>query len=180
MRQTLAILLTILLLVPAAPAQTPHDWNQVEKLKLDDPILIKLWNGEKVRGDFISVSDDQMRLGAYDRHSFGAIRLREINRADIHRVELVRRDQHLPNPKKWAIGGAIVGGAAGVGLGIHRDSTEEPSTCGHGCWLLDGAVGAGGGYMAGLFASIGALIFHAFRHNRLVYEDTTSRSPHIH
>lgn len=179
MRQTLAILLTILLLVPAAPAQTPHDWNQVEKLKLDDPILIKLWNGEKVRGDFISASDDQMRLGAYDRISIGAIRLREINRADIRRVELVRSDQHLPNPKNWAIGGAIVGGAAGVGLGIHRDNTE-PTACEDRCWLLDGASLAGLGAIAGLFSSAFVTIGHLFRRNKLIYEDTTAHIPQIH
>ena len=179
MRQSLAILLSIFLLVPTSPAQTSHDWNSVDKLKLDDPILIQLWSGEKIRGDFISVSDDQMRLGAYDRISIGAIRLREISRADIHRIELVRRDQNLPNPKKWAIGGAIVGGAAGVGLGIHRD-ISEPTACQHACWFVDGAIGVGGGYIAGLIGSVGALIFHAFRRNKLIYEDTTAHTPHIH
>ena len=179
MRQTLAILLTIFLLVPAAHAQNPHDWTQVDKLKLDDPILIKLWNGEKVRGDFISVSDDQMRLGAYDRHTFGAIRLREINRADIRRVELVRRVQHLPNPKNWVIGGAIVGGAAGVGLGIHRDFSE-PSACGHACWLVDVAAAAGLGALAGLMAGGLVGIGRLFRRNKLIYEDTTAHISQIH
>ncbi|HKW89629.1 MAG TPA: hypothetical protein VJN21_12840 [Candidatus Acidoferrales bacterium] len=176
MRQALAFLLSILLTPVIALPQPAHEWNAVAKLALDDPVLVVLWAGEKVRGEFISASDDVLRLGAYEPHTYGAIRLREINRADIRRLELVRRDRHLPNPKKWAIGGAIVGGAAGVGLGIHRDITE-PTACGHACWLVDGATGAGGGYMAGLFTSALVLIGHQFIRNKLIYEDRSARPP---
>lgn len=179
MRQTLAILLTILLLVPAAPAQTPHDWNQVEKLKSDDPVLVLLWTGEKLHGHLINASDDELQLGAYIPYEYGVTYFREINRADIHRIELVRSDQHLPNPKNWASGGAIVGGAAGVGLGIHRDNSE-PTACQHACWLLDGASLAGLGAIAGLFSSAFVTIGHLFRRNKLIYEDTTAHIPHIH
>lgn len=179
MRQTLAIVLSILLLVPGAPAQTRHDWSNVENLKPYAPVIVQLWTGEKVSGQLISVRDDGLRLAAYVPFQFGATYLREISRADIRKLELDRKDQNLPNPRSWAIGGAIVGGATGVGLGIHRDKTE-PSTCGHACWLLDGAAGAGGGYMAGLMVSAGALVFHAFRHNKLIYEDTTAHSSQIH
>lgn len=178
MRRTLAILLSIALLAPVASGQTAHEWSNVEKLKPDAPVLIQLWTGEKVRGHFIDVSDDVLGLAAYDYSSFGATYLREINRADIRKIELVRRDQGLPNPKSWAIGGAIIGGAAGVGLGIHRD-INEPTACGHACWLIDGLAGAGGGYMMGLITSAGTLTIHAFRHNKLIYEDRTAHRSHI-
>src|SRR5579864_8802738 len=177
MRRTLAILLSILLLVPGAPAQTLHDWSNVEKLKQDAPVLIQLWTGEKVRGHFINVSDDILRLAAYDFSSYGDTYLREISRADIRRIELVRRDQNLPNPRSWAIGGALIGGAAGVGLGIQRDISEKPA-CGGACWFLDGAAAAGLGAMTGLMAAGVVEIGHVFRHNKLIYEDGTMHRLH--
>lgn len=171
-----AILAAILVVVPAAPAQSVRDWNNVQKLKLEDPILIRLRSGEKVRGEFVEVLDDRLQIAAFVPFQYDVRNLREINRADIRKIELVRRDQHLPNPRTWAIRGAIVGGAAGVGLGIHRD-ISEPTACGHACWFVDGVGGAGGGYMVGLISCATVGIAHLFRHNRLIYEAKTAPAP---
>lgn len=178
MRQTIAVLLAIFLLVPAAPARTPGDWSSVEKLTADAPLVVALWTGERIRGHFLSASDDALRLAAYDLSIRGSTYLREIGRAEIRKVELVRRDQNLPNPNSWAVRGALIGGTIGVGLGIHRDITES-SACEHACWLVDGAAAAGLGAMAGLISSGFVGIGHIFRHNKLIYEGSTPQRTHF-
>jgi hypothetical protein len=179
MRKILAVLLSVQLLVPVASARTIHDWSNLEKLELDDPLLVVLQTGEKIRGHFIRISEETLSLGVSVPSQFGATYLREIVRADIRKIELVRRAQNLPNPRTWVIGGALIGGAAGVGLGIHRD-ISEPTACGHACWFLGGAAGAGLGVLAGLMAAAIVGIGRMFRRNKLIYEDTTRHGPRIH
>jgi hypothetical protein len=107
MRKILAVLLSVQLLVPVASARTIHDWSNLEKLELDDPLLVVLQTGEKIRGHFIRISEETLSLGVSVPSQFGATYLREIVRADIRKIELVRRAQNLPNPRTWVIGGAL-------------------------------------------------------------------------
>jgi hypothetical protein len=148
MCRTAAILVLMLVLAPVTRAGVSRSWNNVEKLKPGAPIAVMLWNGGKIRGLLVSAGDRGLRIDVYARFPVGTSRVRDVSRRNIRKIVLVRAEQNLPGPASWAKRGAMVGGAAGVGLGVH-DDIKYRSSCGGICWLIDGAAGAGLGYWAG-------------------------------
>ena len=176
MRRTIAAVLCVLLSAQILPAQGSHDWSTVEKLKRRTPVLVVLWSGERVSGRIVRADKNGVELAERVRWDPGTGALREIRRRDIRTVERVRRDENLPNPRTYMVGGAVVGGAAGLGIGIYRDKRDK-SVCRGACSIVDTAAGATLGFLGGSIVGLTVGVGHVLRRNVVVYEDNSQRPP---
>jgi hypothetical protein len=167
MRKVLATLFAVLLFAPALFARAKQDWEHVEKLKPGTPVLISLWSGETISGRVAAVSPTELQLKTADPEDVGIYQLQEFGHANIRRVVRLRRP-NLPNPERWMLTGALIGGGVGLTAGAIHDVTHHDNYN----WF----TGAFGGAVLGFFGSCAVLagvgvveLFH--HHNTLVYED---------
>jgi len=169
MRCILATLLAILMFTPELPARSSHDdWNKVMKLKSGTPVLISLWNGERLGGRIESVTDAGVELDDPDRSSAHGSWQRQIDRSSIQQIARTH-EAHLPNPRKWM----AIGAAGGAGTAITVGAITEPKATFSGKWLLDGFAGAVLGFIGSCvvvaIVSTGALVRNTHQ-NRIIYE----------
>jgi hypothetical protein len=169
MRRALAVLLAVLVLANELPAQSKHDWNNVQKLKPRISLQVLLWSGETLTGRLITASNSGLRLAPAD--AIGTPR--DLARSTVRKV--IRTRQHkLPDPEKWMIIGAVAGGAIGTTSGAISDAAHHENNA---RWFTGGLAGAALGFFASCaaLATVGAV--ELFHHNTVVYEDTGTRPP---
>jgi hypothetical protein len=110
-----AIMLLVGTIAPTAFAQQARgDWTAVQSLPADENISVKLKTGKRVRGEFLSASDNELtitRKGKSESFAKDAI-------AQIERLEGKLKG-------KYALIGAGVGTAAGAGQRSRKG----------GCWM---------------------------------------------
>ena len=169
MRRALAILLSVAVFAPHLSAQSTRSWENVEKLKPGTPLRILLWNGEQISGKVDGTSETELRL--IMRDSERTID-RTIDRSEIRRIVRIRHGD-LPDPDRWMIRGALIGGAIGVTQGAIRDSTHHSN---QGSWLTGGLAGAVLGFFASCAALTGVGVVALVHHDTVVYEDRTRRT----
>ena len=169
MRRTLAVLLAVLWLANDLPAQSKHDWNNLQKLKPFTELRVMLWNGEILTGRLFTVSNSELRLTSPDATSSP----RDLARHSIRKV--IRTRQHkLPDPAKWMITGAIAGGAIGATSGAIHDATHHENNF---SWFTGGLAGAALGFFVSCAALAGVGAVELFHHESVVYEDPAARPP---
>ena len=105
----LAVTLVLVTVGPTAFAQQARgDWTAVQTLPADADISIQLKAGKRVRGDFLSATDNEVtitRKGKGESFARDAI-------AQIERLE------RKAEKGKYALIGAGIGTAAGAGIGV--------------------------------------------------------------
>ena len=159
MRGRTAILIMLLavtlLYSPAAGAQqsvAPGEWASVQAVPAGDELIIKLKDGQSVRGRLTSATDAVLSITRKNREqTFG--------RADISQVHHVRRKAAKA---KYALIGAGVGAAAGALAGKAKNS--PPIDDGEIYVVLGTTIGAGVG------AAAGALVGLVRRKRVLIYQ----------
>lgn len=169
MRRTFIALFIFILLVPELPARDNRDWENVKKLKPGTIVLVLLGSGENLSGEVEGVTDARLQLATIDRSTPQASWLREIDRATIRRIVLIR-DVRLPDSRKWMITGAVAGGAVGVTAGTIADVKQGENY--H--WFEGALGGAGMGFLVScaVLAAVGAVDMGRGVHRRkVVYED---------
>lgn len=175
MRRFLALLIAVLLAVPALPARS-NKWANVMKLKPGTSVEILLSNGENVSGSIDSASDTGIRLAEPDPTNEQDNGMRTIDRSNARRVVcIVYHPRHLPNQQKWLAIGAAGGGVIGATAGGIGDINHGAN----GRWLLDGFAGA----LVGFFASCVGLAVEAIvtvarptYRGKVVYENGSHNS----
>jgi hypothetical protein len=157
---------TVLLFAPAVFARGNHDWEHVEKLKPGTTVLISLWSGRTISGRVEAVDTTTLRIDTADSDiGFGS--LEEFSWADIQRIIHVRRP-NLPDPQRWMVASAVIGGGAGFVSGAIYDATHHENY--H--WFTGGLGGAVLGFFGSCTVLAGVGIVELFHHHRtLVYED---------
>ena len=171
MRRLLVTVLVSLLLVPALPARSKLDWENVKKLKPGAAVEVSLWTGENLRGEVEGVSDTGMQIAAVGGNIDPRVGwLRDFARGNIRSVARIR-EHSLPNSKKWMIAGALAGGAIGVTQGAARDAEHGNN----GRWIVGGFAGAVIGFAASC-AALGVVAVvdttRGIHRREIVYEDT--------
>lgn len=169
MRQTISVLLAILLLAPDLPATTNHDWNQVRKIKADTRVTILLWNGERLTGYVEFVDDSGLHLNEEGwRPASQNNQPRQLNREAIRKIVRLPHE-HLPNPEKWMAIGTIAGAGAGVTAGAISDVRHGSN----GRWFVDGFAGAGLGILGSCMVLVGVGVgatAHRVLNHKIIYE----------
>jgi hypothetical protein len=169
MRKALVIAFTVLLYTSAGFAKSRHDWEHVEKLKPGTAVLISLWSGRLISGSVDAVGPATLRIDTADPE-IGVGSLIEFSRADIRRIVHIRRP-NLPDPQRWALIGALIGGGVGFTSGAIDDIAHHENY--H--WLIDGLGGALFGFFGSAAILAGAEFVELFRHHSaLVYEDKST------
>jgi hypothetical protein len=175
MRQALAVLIAILLLVPKLAAKNNNDWARVKKLKRGTSVEILLWSGGIVRGKIDGVTDAGLNLDMIDRGNSQIGLQHELDRAGIHEITTVRQ-LSLPDSHRWIVTGAV----AGAGIGLAGGAVADIRHGGNYHWL----EGAFGGALAGLLLSCLALgavgvvdLGHADHREKVVYSADAPPNP---
>src|SRR5580765_6866705 len=120
MTSPVACLLAIMLLVgttaPTAFAQQARgDWTAVQSLPADEDISVKLKTGKKVRGEFLSATDNELTITRKGKsESFAKDTIAEIERLE-----------RKAEKGKYALIGAGIGTAAGAGIGAAKASSAS-------------------------------------------------------
>jgi hypothetical protein len=148
-----AIMLLVGTIAPTAFAQQARgDWTAVQSLPADEDISIKLKTGKRVRGEFLSATNNEVtitRKGKGESFAKDAI-------AQIERLE--RKAER----GKYALIGAGIGTAAGVGIGASKASGGSDD--GYVYTVVGVAMGSG-------FGALGGFLFgQAKRKHVLIYE----------
>ena len=132
--------------------QSRGDWTAVQSLPADEDISIKLKDGKRVRGEFLSATDNEVtitRKGKGESFAKDAI-------AQIERLE-----RKAEKGKYAAIGAAI---GTGVGAGIGGAKASSASDDGYVYTIVGVAFGAG-------FGALGGFIFgQGKRKHVLIYQ----------
>src|SRR5260370_4427789 len=129
MRKLLGTLFAVLLFAPMVFARGSHGWERVEKLKPGTSVLISLWSGETVSGRIETVSPTALQLRTLDLEDIGIAQLQEFGRANIRSIIHLRRP-NLPDPQRWMITGALVGGGVGLASGAIYDVAHHANSTG--------------------------------------------------
>lgn len=153
---TSCLLATTLVLVTVAPVafaqQARGDWTAVQALAADADISIHLKTGKKVRGEFLSATDNELtitRKGKGESFAKDAI-------AQIERLE------RKAEKGKYAAIGAGIG--TGVGAGIGGAKASSTSDDGYVYTIVGVAFGAG-------FGALGGFLFGAAKRKHvLIYQ----------
>jgi hypothetical protein len=166
MRKTFAILLAVLFFTPALLAKNNHGWEHVEKLKHGTSILISLWNGRLINGSVDAVGPATLRIDTADP-DVGVGSLEEFDRANIRRIVRTRR-RNLPDPDRWMLAGALIGGGVGLTAGVVRDLNDHENYN----WFTGAFGGAVLGFVGSCAVLTGVGVVELFHHRTtLVYED---------
>jgi hypothetical protein len=147
-------------------AKSNHNWDRVEKLKPGTAVLISLWNGRLISGSVEAVGPAALQIDTADP-DLGVGSSVEFARADIQKIVRTRR-RNLPDPERWMLIGALVGGGVGFTAGAIYDATNHENY--H--WLTGGFGGAVLGFLGSCAILTGVGVVELFHHHdRLVYED---------
>src|SRR5262249_32512213 len=122
-RKTLPLLLVVFLFSSqtswvAVAQQTGYSsdsWTSVQRIGVDDRIVVKRKDGKEFKGRMIEASETTLRI---DREG----KPFEIPRGDVRRVESITGKAEKG---KWALIGAGIGGAAGTGIGAIKYSPNS-------------------------------------------------------
>jgi hypothetical protein len=176
MHRTFTAILIVLLLVPALPAKSNPDWNNLKNQKPGTPVQIFLWGGDILFGQFEDATDSDLRIATRDTSGSSVNWLRAIQRSNIQQITCVRKP-NLPDPRKWMLVGAAAGGAVGLAGGAIADARN-----GGGYHWFEGAFG---GALFGFLISCGALTSVAgvtaardLHRGSLIYKDSSNRPLH--
>ena len=142
---SMAIALVVVTAAPAAFAQQPAlgDWTAVKSLPNDEDISIQLKTGKRVRGEFLSATDNEVTI---TRKGKGESFARDL----IARIE--RLERKAEKGKYAAIGAAI---GTGVGAGIGGAKASSTSDDGYVYTIVGVAFGAGFGALGGFLFGAG-------------------------
>ena len=149
----LAVTLVLVTVGPTAFAQQPTgDWTAVQSLPADADISIKLKTGKRVRGDFLSATDNEVTITRKGKgESFAKDTIAQIERLE-----------RKAEKGKYAAIGAGIGTAAGAGIGATKASGASDD--GYVYTVVGVAMGAG-------FGALGGFLFgQAKRKHVLIYQ----------
>src|SRR6185369_7701966 len=134
----LAVTLVLVTVGPTAFAQQARgDWTAVQSLPADADISVKLKTGKKVRGDFLSATDNELTITRKGKgESFAKDTIAQIERFE----------RKAEKGKYAAIGAAI---GTGVGAGIGGAKAASASDDGYVYTIVGVAFGAGFGALGG-------------------------------
>ena len=165
MRCMISIALCFLLLTTELFAKT-RDWNNLNKLKPGDTIVLTLKDGGGFEGEFQSSSDASLRLAVFTSRDSGFGSFRDVERGKIRKVVRLNHPR-LPDPHKLVTTGAVVGGAAGaITAAAHPMEGVPPG----GNIVLGGLAGAAIGTLGSAVVGLGIGV-HAMAHrSTLIYE----------
>jgi hypothetical protein len=137
---------------PAAFAQRPNDWANVQSVAIDEDLSIKLKDGHKLTGKFSSANDSELTIIRKGKQQV-------IAKDTIAEVYLLKRKAEKG---KYAAIGAGIGAAAGGGIGAAKASQTSDDG---GIYTVVGlAFGTG-------FGALGGLLFGAGKRKHvLIYE----------
>lgn len=153
---TSCLLATTLVLVTVAPVafaqQARGDWTAVQALAADADISIHLKTGKKVRGEFLSATDNELTITRKGKgESFAKDSIAQIERLE-----------RKAEKGKYAAIGAGIG--TGVGAGIGGAKASSTSDDGYVYTIVGVAFGAG-------FGALGGFLFgQAKRKHVLIYQ----------
>lgn len=165
MRRSFARLLTVLVFAHGLPAQSNHDWANVESLKPGTTVVISLWSGEGLGGRVGPVNDTRLQLATLDRTYTKLGPNQEVDRAAIRKIVCVR-ETDMPDGSPWIFVGTVGGGLIGGVSGAIYDKSHQGNT---GNVLVGGARGALIGFVVTGIAVIAVRGARKFRDN-VVYE----------
>ena len=149
----LATTLVILTVAPVAFAQQARgDWTAVQSLPADADISIRLKTGKRVRGEFLSATDNELTITRKKKgESFAKDTIAQVERLE----------RKAEKGKYAAIGAAI---GTGVGAGIGGAKASSTSDDGYVYTIAGVAMGAG-------FGALGGFLFgQAKRKHVLIYQ----------
>ena len=149
----LAVTLVLVTVGPTAFAQQARgDWTAVQSLAADADISIQLKTGKRVRGDFLSATDNEVTITRKGKgESFAKDTIAQIERLE----------RKAEKGKYAAIGAAI---GTGVGAGIGGAKASSASDDGYVYTIVGVAFGAG-------FGALGGFLFgQAKRKHVLIYQ----------
>lgn len=136
------LLVVALIYSPVAAAQqstSSGEWGSVQAVSEGTELIIKLKNGETVRGKLTSVTDTMLSMTGKNNKA------ETLDRNDISEVYQLRRKSEKA---KYALIGAGAGAAVGGGIGAAKNS---PNIDDGEIYTIGGiALGAGIGAVAGL------------------------------
>jgi hypothetical protein len=142
--KTLSLLLVFLLLgahSPLAFSQQPaaaNDWSIVQQLKTDEKLIVRLKNGDELKGEMIDASETSLTI---DRKG----KPMSIARSDVRHIYVI---SGRAEKGKWALIGAGIGAGAGSGIGAAKYSSHvDDSEIYIGIGLL---LGTGAGALGGM------------------------------
>jgi hypothetical protein len=135
----LAVTLVLVTVGPTAFAQQARgDWTAVQSLPADEKISIKLKTGKKVRGEFLSATDNELTI---TRKGKGESFAKDT-------IALIERLERKAEKGKYALIGAGIGTAAGAGIGVAKAASASDD--GRTYTVVGVAMGAGFGALGGL------------------------------
>ena len=149
----LAVTLVLVTVGPTAFAQQARgDWTAVQSLPADEDISIKLKTGKRVRGDFLSATDNELTITRKGKgESFAKDTIAKIERLE-----------RKAEKGKYALIGTGIGTAVGGGIGAAKASSASDD--GYVYTIVGVAFGAG-------FGALGGFLFgQAKRKHVLIYE----------
>ena len=150
---SLVIALVVVTVGPTAFAQQARgDWTAVQSLPADEDISIHLKTGKKVRGEFLSATDNELTITRKGKgESFAKDTIAQVERLE----------RKAEKGKYAAIGAAI---GTGVGAGIGGAKASSTSDDGYVYTIVGVAMGAG-------FGALGGFLFgQAKRKPVLIYQ----------
>ena len=149
----LAVTLVLVTVGPTAFAQQARgDWTAVQSLPADKDISIQLKTGKRVRGDFLSATDNELTITRKGKgESFAKDTIAQIERLE-----------RKAEKGKYALIGTGIGTAVGGGIGVAKASSASDD--GYVYTIVGVAMGAG-------FGALGGFLFgQAKRKHVLIYQ----------
>ena len=149
----LAVTLVLVTVGPPAFAQQARgDWTAVQSLAADADISIQLKTGKRVRGDFLSATDNEVTITRKGKgESFAKDTIAQIERLE-----------RKAEKGKYALIGTGIGTAVGGGIGAAKASSASDD--GYVYTIVGVAMGAG-------FGALGGFLFgQAKRKHVLIYQ----------
>jgi hypothetical protein len=149
----LAVTLVLVTVGPTAFAQQARgDWTAVQSLPADADISIHLKTGKKIRGDFLSATDNELTI---TRKGKGESFVKDT-------IAQIERLERKAEKGKYALIGTGIGTAVGAGIGAAKASGASDDG---GVYIIAGvALGAG-------FGALGGFIFgQGKRKHVLIYQ----------
>ena len=139
-------------MAPAAFAQRPNDWTNVQAVAIDENLSIKLKDGHKVSGKFASANDSEVTIIRKGRQ----LVITKDTIAEVYRLE------RKAEKGKYAAIGAGIGVGAGAGIGGAKASGASDD--GYVYTIVGVMFGAG-------FGALGGLLFGAAKRKHvLIYQ----------
>ena len=159
--RVIASTLALLLTSSSSLAQsTSSDWSTVQNLASGLVLSVRTRTGAKYHGEMVTATPDSLIINSDERAFPGrTVRRREFARSEVREIRLTAYGASLA-------AGAVIGGAAGAGIGVALDSTAKSHEYRGVVAFVLGVLGAG----------IGAAIahHHPFVKGKKIYVDPRS------